>query len=70
MQNSEWVRADKFSKKLDSIRLKLNVKTIFLVTKAGDESVVDATRKVTRWLLSRDRGVEYVVYIWLSEELQ
>lgn len=53
----------KLSKKLDSIRLKLNVKTIFLVTKAGDESVVDATRKVTRWLLSKDRGVEYVVYI-------
>lgn len=51
------------SKKLDSIRLKLNVKTIFLVTKAGDESVVGATRKVTQWLLSKDRGVEYVVYI-------
>lgn len=51
------------SKKLDNIRLKLNVKTIFLVTKAGDESVVDATRKVTQWLLSKDRGVEYVVYI-------
>ncbi|KAL4805170.1 ATP-NAD kinase-like domain-containing protein [Aspergillus unguis] len=51
------------SKKLDSIRLKLNVKTIFIVTKAGDESVVDATRQVTRWLLSQDRGTEYVVYI-------
>ncbi|KAL4816965.1 ATP-NAD kinase-like domain-containing protein [Aspergillus spinulosporus] len=51
------------SKKLDSIRLKLNVKSIFLVTKAGDESVVDATRQVARWLLSADRGTQYVVYI-------
>lgn len=52
------------SKKLDSIRLKLNVRTIFLVTKAGDESVVDATRQVTRWLLlSQDRGTEFVVYV-------
>ncbi|KAL4867558.1 hypothetical protein BDV12DRAFT_118956 [Aspergillus spectabilis] len=51
------------SKKLDSIRLKLNVKTIFLVTKAGDESVIDSTRKVTQWLLSKDRGTEYVLYI-------
>ncbi|KAL4920479.1 ATP-NAD kinase-like domain-containing protein [Aspergillus aurantiobrunneus] len=51
------------SKKLDSIRLKLNVQTIFLVTKAGDEAVVGATRKVARWLLSKDRGTEYVVYI-------
>ncbi|KAL4904759.1 hypothetical protein BDW74DRAFT_21621 [Aspergillus multicolor] len=51
------------SKKLDSIRLKLNVKSIFLVTKAGDESVVDATRQVARWLLSKDRGTEYAVYI-------
>ncbi|KAL4779492.1 ATP-NAD kinase-like domain-containing protein [Aspergillus varians] len=51
------------SKKLGSIRLKLNVKTIFIVTKAGDETVVDATRQVTRWLLSKDRRMEYVVYI-------
>ncbi|KAL4887374.1 ATP-NAD kinase-like domain-containing protein [Aspergillus karnatakaensis] len=51
------------SKKLDSIRLKLNVKTIFLVTKAGDESVIDSTREVTKWLLSKDRGTEYVLYV-------
>ncbi|KAL5343126.1 ATP-NAD kinase-like domain-containing protein [Aspergillus crustosus] len=51
------------SKKLDSIRLKLNVKTIFLVTKAGDETVIDSTRKVTQWLLSKDRGTEYVLYV-------
>ncbi|KAL4795942.1 ATP-NAD kinase-like domain-containing protein [Aspergillus venezuelensis] len=51
------------SKKLDNIRLKLSVKTIFLVTKAGDESVVDSTREVTRWLLSEDRETKYVVYI-------
>ncbi|KAI9370784.1 ATP-NAD kinase-like domain-containing protein [Aspergillus egyptiacus] len=51
------------SKKLDNIKLKLNVKTLFLVTKAGDESVIGSTREVTRWLLSKDRKTQYVVYI-------
>jgi NAD+ kinase len=51
------------SKKLDSIRLKLKVKTIFLVTKAGDESVIGSTRKIARWLLSEERGTQYVLYV-------
>ncbi|KAL3460361.1 ATP-NAD kinase-like domain-containing protein [Aspergillus heterothallicus] len=51
------------SKKLDSIRLKLNVKTIFLVTKAGDESVIESTRKVAQWLLSSERKTQYVLYV-------
>ncbi|KAL2830044.1 ATP-NAD kinase-like domain-containing protein [Aspergillus cavernicola] len=51
------------SKKLDNIRIRLNVKTVFLVTKAGDESVVSSTREVTRWLLSKDRGTQYVLYV-------
>ncbi|KAL3473084.1 ATP-NAD kinase-like domain-containing protein [Aspergillus californicus] len=52
------------SKKLDNIRLRLTVKTIFLVTKAGDETIVDATREVTKWLLDPEaRGTEYVLYL-------
>ncbi|KAL2821515.1 ATP-NAD kinase-like domain-containing protein [Aspergillus granulosus] len=51
------------SKKLGSIRLKLNVKTIFLVTKAGDDSVIESTRRLTRWLLSEARGTQYVIYV-------
>jgi NAD+ kinase len=53
----------KLSKKLGSIRLKLTVKNVFVVSKAQDESLVSLTRKVTRWLLSNDRDSLYVVYV-------
>lgn len=53
----------KLSKKLGSIRLKLSVKTVFVVTKVRDESLISLTRQVTRWLLSRDRASQYIVYV-------
>ncbi|CAI7633649.1 unnamed protein product [Penicillium palitans] len=53
----------KLSKKLGSIKLKLTVKNIFIVSKAQDQSLVSLTRKVTRWLLSTDRDSLYVVYV-------
>jgi NAD+ kinase len=53
----------KLSKKLGSIKLKLTVKSVLLVTKARDESLVVLTRKVTQWLLSKDRSTKYVVYV-------
>ncbi|PYH93683.1 ATP-NAD kinase [Aspergillus ellipticus CBS 707.79] len=53
----------KLSKKLDSIKLKLTVQTVFLVTKAGDQSVIGSTREVARWLLSRERATLYNVYV-------
>lgn len=53
----------KLSKKLGSIKLKIQVKTVFVVSKAHDESIVSLTRKITRWLLSKDRDTPYVVYV-------
>ncbi|KAF7589195.1 hypothetical protein BBP40_004683 [Aspergillus hancockii] len=53
----------KLSKKLDSIKLKLSVQNVFLVTKAGDDCVIALTRKLTQWLLSKDRDTEYNVYV-------
>jgi NAD+ kinase len=53
----------KLSKKLGSIKLKLTVKNVFVVCKAQDESLVSLTRKVTKWLLSKDRDSQYVVYV-------
>lgn len=53
----------KLSKKLGSIKLKLTVKNVFVVSKAQDESLVSLTRKVTKWLLSKDRDSLYVVYV-------
>lgn len=53
----------KLSKRLDSIKLKLTVQSVFVVTKAGDESVIGLTRDLTRWLLSPERERRYVVYV-------
>ncbi|OJJ51018.1 hypothetical protein ASPZODRAFT_11866 [Penicilliopsis zonata CBS 506.65] len=53
----------KLSKKLGSIRLRLSVENVFLVTKPHDESLVSLTRKVTQWLLSKDRHTPYNVYV-------
>ena len=56
------------SKRLGSIRLKLKVKTVFLLTKAHDETLIGNTREVARWLLSPDRQVRYTV--WVEENLR
>lgn len=51
------------SKRLGSIKLKLKVKTVFLLTKAHDETLIGNTREVAKWLLSREREVRYTVYV-------
>jgi NAD+ kinase len=53
----------KLSKKLGSVKLKLTVKNVFVVSKAHDESIVSLTRNVTRWLISKDRDTPYTVYV-------
>ncbi|KAK0507707.1 hypothetical protein JMJ35_009596 [Cladonia borealis] len=51
------------SKRLGSVRLKLRVKTVFLLTKAHDEGLIGYTQEVVEWLLSRDRETPYIVYV-------
>jgi NAD+ kinase len=51
------------SKRLGSIKLKLKVKTVFLLTKAHDETLIGNTREVTKWLLNPEREVRYIVYV-------
>lgn len=41
------------SKKLGHIRLKLNVRHVFILTKAHDEELISYTRNVTEWLLGQ-----------------
>ncbi|KAJ5041884.1 hypothetical protein NUH16_003289 [Penicillium rubens] len=53
----------KLSKKLGSVKLKLTVKSVFIVSKTHDESLVSSTRKVARWLLSKERDIPYNVYV-------
>ena len=50
------------SKKLGSLRLRLNVKTVFILTKAHDEDLVEYTREVVKWLLCKERNTPYIVY--------
>ena len=50
------------SKKLGSVRLRLKVKTVFLLTKAHDESLIGHTRDMVEWLLSKERDTPYIVY--------
>jgi len=51
------------SKRLGSVKLKLKVKTVFLLTKAHDETLIGNTREVAKWLLNPDRDVQYTVYV-------
>lgn len=49
------------SRRLQSVRLKLKVRRVFLLTKAHDETLIQYTREVAEWLLSEDRDVQYTV---------
>lgn len=51
------------AKKLSSVKVKLNIRNIFLLTKAHDHTLVAKTRELTDWLLSVERGIEYTVYV-------
>lgn len=51
------------AKKLGSVKVKLDIKTIFVLTKAHDPSLVAKTRDLTEWLLSKQRNVQYTVYV-------
>ena len=50
------------SKRLGNVRLRLKVKTVFLLTKAHDESLIGFTRDMVDWLLSKERNTPYIVY--------
>lgn len=51
------------AKKLSTVKVKLNIKSIFLLTKAHDPSLISKTRDLSEWLLSEKRGTKYTVYV-------
>ncbi|KAL9638539.1 MAG: hypothetical protein Q9164_001493 [Protoblastenia rupestris] len=51
------------SKRLGSVRLRLKVKAVFVLTKAHDESLIGYTRELVDWLLSIERDTPYIVYV-------
>ena len=52
------------SKTLGSIRLRMKVKTVFLLTKAHDETLIGYTRNMVEWLLSKNRVTPYIVCVF------
>ena len=52
-----------FSNQLATMRLKLKVRNVFLLTKIHDDDLIVKTRQVARWLLSEDRKHSYTVYV-------
>jgi NAD+ kinase len=51
------------AKRLGNLKVKMNIKTVFLLTKAHDKTLIAKTRDVARWLLSKERDVQYIVYV-------
>ncbi|KAL2429714.1 NAD(+) kinase [Exophiala dermatitidis] len=51
------------AKKLSNLKVKLKIRSIFLLTKVYDKTLIVKTREVARWLLSKDRAVPYIVYV-------
>lgn len=51
------------SKNLTSVRLRLRVKTVFVLVKAHDESLISYTKVLVDWLLSDERDTPYIVFV-------
>ena len=51
------------AKKLGSLKVKLKIRTVFLLTKAHDQTLIGKTREVAKWLLSKERDVPYIIYV-------
>lgn len=51
------------SRRLSSMRMRIRVKNIFLLTKIYDQELIPKTRELTRWLLDKERDTQYTVYV-------
>lgn len=51
------------SKHFASMHIKMKVKTVMLLTKTHDKSLIVHTRRLTEWLLSPERQEGYIVYV-------
>lgn len=51
------------AKRLGSLKVKMNIRTVFLLTKAYDKTLIAKTRDVAQWLLLKERDVPYIVYV-------
>jgi NAD+ kinase len=54
------------SKKLSHVKLKLNVRNVFVLTKAHDESLIECTRDLADWLLKNEANYT----VWVEDKLE
>ena len=51
------------AKRLRSVKVKLKIKTVFLLAKIHDTSLIAKMREVVKWLLSKERDAPYIVWV-------
>lgn len=51
------------SRRLSSMRIRVRVKTILILTKIYDQDLIPNTREIVSWLLGADRDVKYSVFV-------
>lgn len=51
------------SRRLSSMRIRVRVKSILILTKIYDQDLIPNTRELALWLLCTERDVKYVVYV-------
>lgn len=56
------------SKNLTSLQLRLRVKTVFVLVKAHDESLIGYTKELVDWLLSEERDTPYNVFVYADSK--
>jgi NAD+ kinase len=51
------------AKKLGSLKVKLKIKSVFVLTKIHDPTLIAKTREVVSWLLCEERDAPYIVWV-------
>ncbi|KAK5167770.1 uncharacterized protein LTR77_007469 [Saxophila tyrrhenica] len=58
------------SKKLSHVRLKLNVRNVFILTKAHDQTLIGKTREMANWLLHSKNPEGHPYIVWVEETMR
>ena len=51
------------SQRLGNLKLKVNVKTVFILAKIVDDEVIGTARELTEWLLGLEHETPYIVCV-------
>ncbi|RMZ87018.1 hypothetical protein DV736_g5757, partial [Chaetothyriales sp. CBS 134916] len=51
------------AKRLSNLKVKMKIRSVFLLTKVHDRTLIRKTRDLAQWLLSKERKESYIVYV-------